>query len=142
MDEKVKQAIYRAVENEPFARELGIRLVELNAGHSIVEMIYNPDLMNNIYKRAHGGAVFSLIDEAFETSCQTEGVVSVALNVNVSYTASPEPENRLRAESKEINRTRKTSLYDIKVTDQTGKLIASCQALAYRTGKSVLDMLP
>lgn len=141
MDDNVRKAICLAVEKEPFAKEMGIRLVELNGGHSIVEMVYRPDVMNNIYKRAHGGAIFSLIDEAFETSCQTEGVVSVALNVNVSYTASPEPEDRLRAESREINRTRKTSLYDIRVTNQTGKLIASCQALAYRTGKSVLEAL-
>ena len=38
----------------------------------------------------------------------------------------------------EVSLTRKTASYEIKVTDVgTGALIASCQALAYRTGKPI-----
>ena len=34
MDEKVRQAIFRQVENEPFARKFGLRLVDLGGGYS------------------------------------------------------------------------------------------------------------
>jgi acyl-CoA thioesterase len=135
MDLKIKAAIEGAVKTEPFAQALGMRLIELDEDHSVVEMEYVPERMDNIYRRAHGGAVFALIDEAFETVCQTDGTIAVALNVNVTYVGSPEPGSRLRAEARQLNRTKKTALYDIRVTDQDSRLLATCQALAFRTGK-------
>ena len=137
MDQKVRNAIYNAVEKEPFAKTMKMKLVELELGYSAIEMIYDPDNMNNIYDRAHGGALFALIDEAFETAGQTDGTIAVALNVNVTYVSSPEPGVKLRAESKQNSQTKKTASYDIKVTDQNGNLIAICSALAYRTGKPI-----
>lgn len=137
MNPKVKAAIQRAVKTEPFAQALGMELIELDENHSVVEMTYLPEKMDNIYGRAHGGAVFALIDEAFETVCQTDGTIAVALNVNVTYVGSPEPGARLRAEAIEVNRTKRTALYDIRVTDPEGRLMASCQALAFRTGKPI-----
>ena len=137
MDQKVKDAICNAVQHEPFAKAMKIRLVDLELGFSVVEMIYNPEHMNNIYARAHGGAVFALIDEAFETAGQTDGTIAVALNVNVTYVSSPEPGATLRAEAKKVSQTKKTAGYDIRVSDASGNLVATCSALAYRTGKPI-----
>jgi len=137
MDQAVRDAIYGAVEKEPFALALNMKLVELELGYSAVEMTYDPSTMNNIYDRAHGGAIFGLIDEAFEAAGQTEGTVAVALNVSVTYVSSPEAGQRLRAEAREVSRTKKTAGFDITVADKDGNLIATCQALAYRTGKPI-----
>jgi len=137
MDQKVKNAIYSAAKEEPFAKVMKIELMELELGYSAVEMIYDPTHMNNIYERAHGGALFALIDEAFETAGQTDGTIAVALNVNVTYVSSPEPGIRLRAEAKRVSQTKKTASYDIRVTDEMDRLIATCSALAYRTGKPI-----
>ena len=135
MDQKIKDAIQQGVKREPFAQMMKMELIELEEGFSAVEMIYEPETMDNIFSRAHGGAIFSLIDEAFETVCQTCGVVTVALNVSVTYVASPKSRARLRAEAREISSTRQTASYDIRVSDQEGRLIATCQALAFRTSK-------
>ena len=137
MDPKIKNAIESAVKNEPLACTFKIELVALDTGTSAVEMIYNPDMMNNIYDRAHGGAIFALIDEAFETACQTHGTIAVALNVNVTYIASPKSRSKLRAEACEVSRTKKIATYDIKVYGPGRKLIATCLALAFRTGKPI-----
>ncbi len=137
MDEALKKAIFKAVEKEPYAKALGLSLVELDTGYSLVEMPYEPQQMNNIYDRLHGGAVFSLIDEAFETVSQTRGTINVALNVNVTYVSSPEPGAVLRAEARQISGTRKTSTYDIRVTANGDSVIATCQALAFNTGKPI-----
>ena len=137
MDQKVRKAIVGAVRKEPFARALNMELVELEKGHSVVHMTYEPEQMNNIYARAHGGALFALIDEAFETAGQTDGTVAVALNVNVTYVSSPKPGLQLRAEAHRVSQTKKTASYDIKVTDQNGDLIALCQALAFDTGRPI-----
>ena len=137
MDQKVRAAIFKAVKIEPFARALQMELVDLEDGYSLVHMIYEPEKMNNIYARAHGGALYALIDEAFETAGQTDGTIVVALNVNVTYVSSPEAGQRLQAEAHRVSQTRKTASYDIKVTDQNGRIIALCQALAFRTGKAI-----
>ncbi len=137
MDVKLKDAIMRAVEKEPIAQEFNMQLVELETGQSAVEMTYEPSRMNNLYQRAHGGALYALIDEAFETAGQTHGTIAVAMNVNVTYMASPDPGTRLRAEAKEIKRTKRTAAYDITVFDENRQLIATCQALAFRTGKPI-----
>jgi acyl-CoA thioesterase len=34
-----------------------------------------------------------------------------------------------------VHQTKRTANYEIRVTDGEGRLIATCQALAYRTGK-------
>ena len=137
MDETVRKAITLAVKKEPFAQALKMKLVELEDGYSVVEMVYNPDKMDNIYRRAHGGAIYALTDEAFETAGQTDGTVAVALNVNITYVASPQPGVVLKAEAKRVSQTKKTAVYEVKVTDQDQNLIATSQALAYRTGKPI-----
>ncbi|MBW1696987.1 MAG: PaaI family thioesterase [Deltaproteobacteria bacterium] len=137
MESAVRDAIFKAVETEPFARQFKIRLVRLNDGYSEVEMTYEPERMDNIYRRAHGGAIFALIDEAFETAGQTDGTIAVALNVNVTYISSPKAGARLRATARLIGQSKKTASYEISVTDLDENIIATCQALAYRTGKQI-----
>lgn len=132
MDETLAQAIKKQVGNEPLARLLGMELIELGKGYSKVSMVFEPERMANIFKMAHGGAVFALIDEAFETASNSHGTVAVALSMNVTYLATPRPGARLFAEAREANLTRKTGLYDIRLTDEDGGLLATCQALSYR----------
>ena len=136
MEEHVRRAIFAQVAKEPFAKKLDLQLVELDDGYSVVEMTFSQDV-ENIFGMAHGGAIFGLIDEAFETACQTDGTIAVALNVNVTYISSPEPGKQLRATAKEISRTKRTANYEIKVTELDERLIATCQALAFRTGKPI-----
>jgi acyl-CoA thioesterase len=134
MDDKVRAAIFKQVEQEPFARKFNLKLIALEAGYSKVSLVFTPD-MENIFGKAHGGAVFALIDEAFETAGNSHGTIAVALNMNISYLSSPSSGATLTAEAKEVNRTNKTALYEIKVTEESGKLIATCQALVYRMEK-------
>jgi len=137
IDPGVREAIFRAVSDEPLARTLGMALVSLGAGKSAVEMTFRPGAMGNLYGRAHGGAVYALIDEAFETAAQTEGTIEVALNVNVTYVSSPRDGARLLAEAERVSRTKQTALYDIRVTEEGGRLIAACHAVSFRTGKPI-----
>ncbi len=131
MKKKIVEALFKRVESGAYARKLGMRLVDLAPGHAVVEMSPQNDNMN-IFGTTHGGAIFSLLDEAFQASCNSHGTVAVALSVTVNYHRSPERNSKLRAESKEIHCSRKTATYEITVTDEKNALIASCLALAYR----------
>jgi len=133
MESKIKDAFIKQVGNEPFARKFALALVDLGDGYSKVEMTYTAD-MNNIFGLAHGGAIFALIDEAFQTACNSHGTLAVALNLSITYIAPAVLGSRLTAEAREYSRTRKTASYEIKVNDDQGNLLAVCQALAYRKG--------
>ncbi|MGZ3538559.1 MAG: PaaI family thioesterase [Thermodesulfobacteriota bacterium] len=139
MDEKVKEAIFRKIEKEPFAQKFGIKLLELDEGYSRVEMKFTPD-MENFLGMAHGGALFALIDEAFETASNSHGTIAVALNMNITYISPPHSDSTLIAEAREFSRTQRTAVYDIKLFDDQSNLIASCEALVYRKG-TVLPFL-
>ena len=134
MNSKIKDAIFKQVAREPFAEKFNLKLIDLHDGYSKVEMVFTPD-MENMFGKAHGGALFALIDEAFETTSNSHGTIAVALNMNISYLASPSTGSILTAEAKEINRTNKTAVYEIKVVEGESRLIASCQALVYRMNK-------
>jgi acyl-CoA thioesterase len=133
MDEKIREAIFKKVEKEPFAQRFGIKLLELDEGYSKVQMEFTPD-MENFLGTAHGGALFALIDEAFETASNSHGTVAVALNLNITYISSPPLKSRLIAEAREYSRTQRTAVYDIKLFDDQNTLVASCEALVYRKG--------
>ena len=131
MDGEIQSAMFHAVSKEGYARKMGLTLVELEPGRAVVEMTPREE-DTNIFGMIHGGAIFSLMDEAFQTSCNSHGTVAVALSVNIIYHNPPRVGGRLRAESKEIHRSKKTGTYEIRVIDDKGVLIASCEALAYR----------
>jgi acyl-CoA thioesterase len=131
MDDKVLSAMRKQVKAEPYARKLGLSLIKVEPGYALVEMTPQDDT-GNIFGMTHGGAIFSLIDEAFQVSCNAHGTVAVALNMTITYHHAPSRTSVLRAESKEIHRGRKTATYEIKVTDDHHDLIASCMAVAYR----------
>ena len=134
MDEKLRHTFHERVPQEPFAAKFGLQLLAIEEGYSKVQMQFRPD-MENLFGAAHGGAMFALIDEAFETASNSHGTLSVALNMNVTYIASPQPGSTLTAEAREVSLTRKTASYDIKVRDDKGSLIATCMALVYRKGQ-------
>jgi len=134
MENRVLSALYRKVESEPYAKKLKLRLIKVQEGYSLVEMTFSED-MKNIFGLAHGGAIFSLIDEAFEVAANSHGVVSLALNMNVSYVKAPSDGDILRAEAKEIALSKRIGTYDIRVKNGRDELIATCQALVYRTNR-------
>ncbi len=128
------QKLWARSRQEPFKDILGLEVLDISPGFARVAMRFKPE-MQNIFGMLHGGAVFSLLDEAFQLACNAHGEIAVALQINIYYLAPAEPGARLIAEAKEINATRKTALYDAQVYQEAdGKRIATGQAMAYRKG--------
>jgi len=135
MEDSKKAIYFKKVQEEPLAKLLNIRLKNVDDGYALCEMEFT-DSMENIYGAAHGGAIFSLIDEAFEISSNSHDNVAVALNMNITYMKTPKKNSTLTAESREINRTRRTASYYITV-QEGADLIAACQALVYVKGQEI-----
>ena len=137
MQNKITGRIRKEVETEPFAGKLGLKVAVLEPGYAKVEMTVTPG-MANIFGAAHGGAIFSLIDEAFEVASNSHGVMAVALNVNIQYIRPALAGDMLTAEAKEVSRSKKISTYDIDVHNANAQKIASARCMAFIKG----DKLP
>jgi acyl-CoA thioesterase len=133
-DHEIHRRIVEQSRKEPFARLLGMNVKSVERGYARVEMSFTSDL-ENLFGMAHGGAIYSLLDEAFQAAGNSHGSLAVALNVNVTYVEAPEPGSLLVAEAREVCGTQKTATYTITVSDSHDRILATCQALVYRKGK-------
>jgi len=135
--DEVLASIRARCKKEPYPQLLGIRVLQVAPGYARASMRFEPELQN-IFGMLHGGAVFSLLDEAFQLACNARGEVAVAQQVSTCFLAAARPGTMLIAEAKEINATRKTALYEVRVSEaEGGRVLATAQALAYRKGGSL-----
>lgn len=130
------ERLHAKVDGQPFARRLGLRLVELKEGYARVEMEPS-DGNQNFFGTIHGGAIFSLIDQAFGAAANSHGTVAVAISVTVDYLRPATSDETLYAEAREVSRTRRISTYNIEVRNQDGELKATCLAMAYRRDERI-----
>ncbi len=135
MTDKVHEVLMAHSLNEPLAKLLNIQTIQVGEGSATTRMVVASEHCN-IYGVTHGGVLFSLIDEAFQLACNSHGSIAVALNVSITYVAPPDLGATIEAEAVEVYKTRKTASYSCKIRQMdNGKLIATANGLAYRTGK-------
>ena len=123
--------IYQQISEDPFARFLGIELLELYEGYSKVTMTVGEHMLN-FHGIPHGGIIFSLADSAFAAASNSHGQVAVALNVSINYLAAVPLGTRLYAEASEESLGRRIALYRLTVTAEDGTLVALCHGTVYR----------
>jgi acyl-CoA thioesterase len=130
--------IARKISQDPFARSLGIELLELRPGYSRVAMTLTPQMVN-FHGIPHGGAIFSLADAAFAAAANSHGQMAVALGMTIHYLAAAEPGTRLAAEALEQRKGHRTGFYQINVKTEGGDLIATCQAVVHRKQQPLVE---
>ncbi len=132
--EQAVAALWKQSQEEPFRRLLGIEVEEIEPGRALVSADFKPEL-KNLFGMMHGGAVFSLLDEAFQLACNAHGSVAVALQVNIVYAAPPREGARIMAEVRESHASRRTATYQARVWQaDDDKTLASGQCVAFRKG--------
>lgn len=124
------EEICEKVKQDPFARFLGITLVEVGAGTATAELKVTEHMLN-AHGTTHGAVIFALADFVFAVACNSYGKTSVALSMNIGFLAASQQGTHLRATAVEENRTHRTSWYRIRVENEQGT-VAILDALAYR----------
>src|SRR5574340_365333 len=131
MPDTVQPEIRAHLLNDRFAHSLGIDLIQVGEGYAKCSMLVTDEMLN-AHSSAHGGAIFTLADFAFAVACNSHGQIAVALQVSVSFLDAVKAGTRLVAEAKEEALGSRIGLYRLTVTNESGKLVASAQATAYR----------
>lgn len=103
-------------------------------GESRVSMTVRDDMLNG-FAITHGGLVFTLADTAFAIACNEDDRVTVAGGADITFLKSTTAGQRLTATAARRARSGRTGLYDIRVTDETGDLVAEVRGRSITTDR-------
>ncbi len=111
----------------PFARWLGIEIESVSADSVVCSLELKPEHMNSM-GRGHGAAIYGLIDHTFAIMTNMAHDAT-GQNTDVSYYRPAQ--GRITATAVPINRSRSLEVYDVRVTSEEGKLIASAVCTSF-----------
>ncbi|WP_202628599.1 hydroxyphenylacetyl-CoA thioesterase PaaI [Sediminibacterium soli] len=137
MDEKdllAKKVVNRMLETDYFSRWMNVQVLDVKEGYSRIQMVLRKEMLNG-FGIAHGGISFALADSAFAFACNSDGMITVALDASISFPKPGREGDTLTAEAKRISQTRRTGLYLIHVTNQHNELVALFKGTCYKTDK-------
>jgi acyl-CoA thioesterase len=115
---------------DTFARLIQMKLLEIQPGFARSSLSIT-DQMVNIYQMAHGGAIFSVADQACEAAGNSFGEPAVALQHNIHFLAAGKSGDILEATAKVTHRSNRVGLIEFEVRNQQGLLLAVGQQLIY-----------
>lgn len=130
-----RDAVRRFFAQDRFARELGIELVEIDAGTARVRLTVG-DRHRNAVGLVHGGVIFSLADLAFAVASNSHGRVALAIHAGVDFFKAVKG-GTLWAEAREVSLHPRLATYAITVTDDAGDAVAAFQGTVYRKKDSI-----
>ena len=94
---------------------LGMEILEVKAGQAVLAMTIQPHMVNG-HGIAHGGFIFTLADSAFAFACNSHNQRTVAAQCNISFIRPGKLGDTLVAAAREISRTGRSGIYDVRVT--------------------------
>jgi acyl-CoA thioesterase len=101
------------------SKGLGMEILQIRAGAATLAMTVKPHMVNG-HGIAHGGFIFLLADSAFAFACNSHNERAVAAQCNISFIRPGRLGDRLVAAAREISRTGRSGIYDVRVTvDET-----------------------
>ena len=94
---------------------LGMKIVDIGPGRATLTMTVQPHMVNG-QRIAHGGFIFALADSAFAFACNSHNEKAVAAQGNITFIRSGRLGDRLVATAREISRSGRSGIYDVRVT--------------------------
>jgi len=131
MDEEGQSRLNRIIEGE-FARMLGIRVASISEQEVRVEMDLEGKL--NSIGTGHGGAIFSLADQAFALSANLDEYPQVARSASIKYLKPAK--GKLIAVARKVSEDDRGSVHHVSVLAD-GVLVAEFEGFGHKLkGKS------
>lgn len=119
------------------SRKLGMRLLNAAPGSARLAMLVTVDHLQG-YNTCHGGLLFALADSAFAVACNSYDEATVASGCSIDFIAPAFPGDELVASASEQSRRGRTGLYDVRIENQQGQLIALFRGRSYKVHGPVL----
>jgi acyl-CoA thioesterase len=97
------------------SKGLGMEILQIRAGEAVLTMTIKPEMLNG-RGIAHGGFIFTLADSTFAFACNSHNERAVAAQCNITFIRPGKLGDRLIATAREISRTGRSGIYDVRVT--------------------------
>ena len=126
-------------DRDPASQALGMKLDEIRPGYARMSMPVRKDMLNG-HQTCHGGYIFMLADSAFAFACNSHNHNTVGAGCTIDYLAPGREGEMLVAEAVEQALSGKTGVYDVKVSNQDGRLIALFRGKSHRVAGMVAEV--
>lgn len=133
------EKILKFFENDRFADLSNIEVVSISPGKATTTMEVEEMHLNGV-GTVHGGALFTLADFTFALAANSHGIVTVAINANISYFKAVNS-GVLRAEARELSSGGRIASYTVDIYDEARDLVAVFQGMAYRKREKISDLM-
>ncbi len=133
-DDLAARVVARMMEGDAFSQWLGIEVVRTGPGHCELRMTVRPE-MDNGFHITHGGIAYSLADSALAFASNGHGTHAVSIETSISHVKPVKAGDRLTAKAEEASRSNHIGIYQVRVTNQEGVVVALFKGTVFRTGK-------
>jgi acyl-CoA thioesterase len=116
----------------------GVEIEEAREGYARIRMRLRADMLNG-HGIAHGGMIFALADTAFAYACNSRNVRTVAAQASIVFLDAAREGELLAAEAQEEALAGRSGVYNVKVTGEDGRTIATFQGLSRAIGGAVIQ---
>ena len=115
--------VQRMLDKDAFTREIGMELLEIDAGRCVLRMQVKPSMTNG-FGIAHGGITYSLSDSAMAFASNAHGNIAMSIETSISHLKKVALGEVLTAETREINRGKTVGRYEVVVTNSTNEVVS------------------
>lgn len=123
--------------HDEFARQNGIEIVDIREGYARTQVRIAPRHLN-AGGSVQGGVLFTLADLAFAAATNSHGTLTVTTAANITFVRGAKA-GMVTAEAHEVVNHRHLPFCEVRVTDETGILLAIFTASGYRKEGVRLD---
>jgi acyl-CoA thioesterase len=118
---KVGAAMYAV---DPAVRDfMQIELLACEPGRALMRMQVRAPMLNG-HRICHGGLIFTLADSTFAYACNSHNKVTVAAGCSIEFLKPAHEGDVLTCEGVEQVLQGRHGIYDMKVTNQRGEVVA------------------
>ena len=131
------EAIKAHVENDLFAKSLGIELTKFEEKLAEATVTVQPNMVN-AFGTVHGALMYALADHAFSVACNAHERISMGLSTTIQFIESAFPGDVLMARATEVRRNFRTGFYKVELF-KNDTVIATMDAVAYRKDQYFIE---
>jgi acyl-CoA thioesterase len=118
---KVGESMFAA---DAASREtMGMELVSCEPGRAVLRMTVREKHLNG-HKICHGGFIFTLADSTFAFACNSHNRITVAAGCSIEFLKPGQLGDVLTCEGREQVLQGRHGIYDMKVSNQRGEVVA------------------
>ena len=137
MNEKdlyARKVVDKMMKLDYFSQWMGVEILDIKEDYSKIKITVRKEMLNG-FAITHGGITFALADSAFAFACNSDGKITVALDVSISFPKAGKEGDVLTAEAKQISKTNRTALFLIEIKNQHNQLVGLFKGTCYKTEK-------